>query len=72
MTHERVGAVRSGVSRAARAVRWWTTNLMGDRAYDTYVAHQRRHHPDVEPLTEKAFWRARFDEQERNPGARCC
>nr|WP_292892826.1 YbdD/YjiX family protein [Microbacterium sp.] len=45
---------------------------MGDRAYEVYVAHHRIHHPDVPPLTERRFWRQRSDDQDRNPGARCC
>jgi uncharacterized short protein YbdD (DUF466 family) len=45
---------------------------MGDNAYATYLAHQRRTHPGVEPMTERQFWRQRMDDQDRNPGARCC
>ncbi len=58
--------------RAARAARWYVTSLMGDNAYATYLAHHRRTHPDAEPLTERQFWRQRMDDQDRNPGARCC
>lgn len=68
-------AVRQGwaaVRRAAAAVRWYMSQLMGDSAYATYVAHQRRTHPDAEPLTERQFWRQKMDDQDRNPGARCC
>ncbi|MFC5125906.1 YbdD/YjiX family protein [Pseudoclavibacter helvolus] len=45
---------------------------MGDNAYEVYVAHQRRAHPGVEPMGERAFWRERTDEQDRNPQGRCC
>ncbi|QLD13265.1 YbdD/YjiX family protein [Microbacterium oleivorans] len=48
------------------------TSLMGDNAYATYLAHHRRTHPGIEPLTERQFWRQRMDDQDRNPGARCC
>lgn len=58
--------------RAGRGIRWYFTNLMGDSAYATYVAHLRRTHPDQEPLTERQFWRQKMDDQDRNPGARCC
>jgi len=58
--------------RAGRAVSWYMSQLMGDSAYATYVAHQRRHHPDAAPLTERQFWRERMADQDRNPGARCC
>ena len=66
------GAAVRGVVRGARAVRWYMSGLMGDGAYDVYVAHQRRTHPDAEPLTERQFWRQKMDDQDRNPGARCC
>jgi uncharacterized short protein YbdD (DUF466 family) len=60
------------VRSAAGAVRWYVTTLMGDRAYDVFLAHQRRHHPDAEVPTERQFWRDRMADQDRNPGARCC
>ncbi|MDF2580416.1 MAG: small protein [Microbacterium sp.] len=60
------------VLRVARAVHWYVTSLMGDNAYATYLAHQRRTHPGTPPLTERQFWRERMDDQDRNPGARCC
>jgi uncharacterized short protein YbdD (DUF466 family) len=60
------------VARAGRGIRWYMTTLMGDSAYGTYVAHHRRTHPGEEPLTERQFWRQKMDDQDRNPGARCC
>ncbi len=60
------------VVQAGRGVRWYMTNLMGDSAYGTYVAHHRRVHPNEEPMTERQFWRQKMDDQDRNPGARCC
>ena len=60
------------VGRAARAVRWYVTSMMGDNAYEVYVAHQRRAHPGTEPMGERAFWRDRDDAQDRNPQSRCC
>lgn len=67
-----VRTVLHAVARAGRGIRWYMTTLMGDTAYATYVAHQVRTHPDEEPLTERQFWRQRMDDQDRNPGARCC
>ncbi|WP_428832930.1 YbdD/YjiX family protein [Microbacterium flavum] len=58
--------------RAGRGIRWYMTTLMGDGAYATFVAHQRRHHPDAPVPTEREFWRQRMADQDRNPGARCC
>ncbi|WP_434811423.1 YbdD/YjiX family protein [Microbacterium sp. bgisy189] len=60
------------VVRVGRGIRWYLTSLMGDNAYAVYVAHQRRTHPEAEPLTERQFWRQKMDDQDRNPGARCC
>lgn len=60
------------VRRAGRGIRWYFETLMGDRAYETYVAHLRIHHPDEQPPTERQFWRQKMSEQDRNPGARCC
>ncbi|WZH37783.1 MAG: YbdD/YjiX family protein [Microbacterium enclense] len=65
----RLGA---SLARVGRGIRWYVTTLMGDRAYDVYVAHHRAHHPGEAPLTERQFWRQRAAEQDRNPGARCC
>jgi len=62
----------SAAARTGRGIRWYIMTLMGDSAYATYVAHQRRHHPDEEPMSERRFWRERMDDQDRNPGARCC
>ncbi|GAA2935857.1 hypothetical protein GCM10010458_19610 [Microbacterium luteolum] len=58
--------------RVGRGIRWYMTTLMGDTAYATYVAHHRRAHPGEEPMTERQFWRQKMDDQDRNPGARCC
>lgn len=57
---------------AGRSIRWYMRGLMGDSAYETYLAHHRRVHPGEPPMTERQFWRDRMDEQDRNPGARCC
>ncbi|WP_460798430.1 YbdD/YjiX family protein [Microbacterium sp. GXF0217] len=65
-------AILAFIGRAGRGIRWYVTTLMGDSAYATYVAHQRRQHPDEEPMTERQFWRQKMDDQDRNPGARCC
>lgn len=58
------------LARAAVAVRWYATTLMGDHDYERYVAHLARTHPGVEPETERAYWRSRHDDA--TPQARCC
>lgn len=59
--------------RAPGAIAWYMQDLMGDNAYRRYLEHHRSNHgQDHPPLTERAFWRQRMDDQDRNPGARCC
>lgn len=59
--------------RAGGAVAWYVRDLMGDTAYQRYRDHHLAHHgAEHPPLTEREFWRQRMDEQDRNPGARCC
>ncbi|AEE44527.1 YbdD/YjiX family protein [Cellulomonas fimi] len=65
-------ALAHAVVRAGRAVRWYTTTLLGDHDYARYVAHVARTHPGSEPVSEAAYWRARHAEQDASPGARCC
>lgn len=60
------------VAKVGRGIRWYMSNLMGDSAYATYTAHYARTHPDDAPMTEREFWRQKMDDQDRNPGARCC
>lgn len=65
-------ALAAHIGRVGRGIRWYVTELMGDTAYATYAAHHARHHPDEQPMTERQFWRQKMDDQDRNPGARCC
>ncbi|MBE7701313.1 YbdD/YjiX family protein [Oerskovia sp. Sa1BUA8] len=68
-----MGPVRDALARAARGAAWYVRQLMGDDAYRVYVEHRRAAHgPDVPVLDERQFWRQRMDDQDRNPGARCC
>jgi uncharacterized short protein YbdD (DUF466 family) len=61
------------VRRGCRGVAWYVRDLMGDNAYQAYLDHHRTQHgPEHPPLSEREFWRQRMDEQDRNPGARCC
>ncbi|PPG26337.1 hypothetical protein C5E10_17125 [Pseudoclavibacter sp. RFBG4] len=67
----RGAVVFAAVRRFTRGVRWYITTLMGDHAYDDYVACHRDR-PGETPMTEREFWREKSDHQDRNPGARCC
>jgi uncharacterized short protein YbdD (DUF466 family) len=52
---------------ALRRVWWYVREVMGETAYDTYVAHHRRTHPGEPTLT-----RHQFDDVRANPNIRCC
>ena len=67
-----VPALAGWAGRGARNIRWYVTSLMGDRAYEIYVAHLAVEHPGEPPLSEREFWVQRYREQEATPGARCC
>ena len=60
--------LRTGLASAARYVK----AVMGDNAYEVYLAHHAATHPDTAPMPERLFWRERDDEQDRNPQGRCC
>jgi uncharacterized short protein YbdD (DUF466 family) len=53
-------------------VGWYVREVMGENAYDHYLEHARREHPDDPVLSRREFERRRVDDQDRNPRARCC
>ena len=55
-----------------RGLLWWVRGVLGEHAYDQYLTHHRRCGHAGQPMTEREFWRARTDHQERNPEGRCC
>jgi len=57
--------------RAGRAL-WYLRELVGENAYDHYLEHQRRWHPDQPVLPRREFERRRSDELDDHPRARCC
>ncbi len=59
-------------ARAARAVRWYVRELLGESAYDRYCERHRRDHPDHEPMPAREFWRDRADVQAAAPHGGCC
>lgn len=74
----------AGVRTGARGVLWYLKGLLGEDAYEKYVAHHEALHAagaDVDgadegaphPLmTEREFWRDQTDRQDQNPQGRCC
>jgi uncharacterized short protein YbdD (DUF466 family) len=60
--------------RALRTMRWYVRELTDESAYDRYVTHVRKDHPQAPVPTRRAFERMRTDRQEADPrqGFRCC
>jgi uncharacterized short protein YbdD (DUF466 family) len=55
-----------------RGVKWYVREVSGETAYERYVEHVRREHPEAAVMSRRDFERLRQDERERNPRARCC
>ncbi|MBV7362824.1 YbdD/YjiX family protein [Actinomycetaceae bacterium TAE3-ERU4] len=55
--------------RVARSL--WR-DFTGESAYERYLDHHRRHHPEKEPMTERQFWRERREFAEKNVSTGCC
>jgi uncharacterized short protein YbdD (DUF466 family) len=60
------------VREALAGVRWYLREVSGESAYDHYVEHARRAHPDEPVMSRRDFERHRQDDRDRNPRARCC
>lgn len=55
----------------ARGLHWYLRELTGETAYERYVDHVRRRHPEAPAMSRRDFERRRLAAQDR-PGARCC
>jgi uncharacterized short protein YbdD (DUF466 family) len=58
--------------RAAAGALWYAREVMGENAYEHYLDHRRRTHPDQPVLSRGEFERRRMDELDERPAARCC
>ena len=56
----------------ARWLRWYLREVAGESAYDRYVEHARRDHPDRPVRSRREFERQRMDARDTRPQARCC
>ncbi len=65
-------SARAAVARACRGVTWYLREVSGESAYDRYVAHETRVHPDTEVLSRRRFERQRQDLEDTRPQQRCC
>ena len=55
------------------ALRSWSAlrAILGDDAYERYLQHMGRRHPDAEPMTRAAFQRSEL-ERRWSQVSRCC
>lgn len=60
------------LGKAWRHVTWYVGQLMGDSAYENYLARHRVRHPDHEPMSKREFWRDRIAFDETNHSTGCC
>ena len=65
-------SARRRVRQVLTRARTLWRDMTGESAYDRYVERHRRAHPDHEPLSERQWWRARADVDERNVSTGCC
>lgn len=60
--------IMKGLSKAKKFI----DGVLGADKYDRYLAHHSANHPDLDPMSEREFWKDYSDWQERNPQGRCC
>ena len=65
-------AMLGRLRRVMRTMQGPLRTVIGVPDYERYLAHVRRHHPDIAPLSREAFVRERLDARYARPGARCC
>lgn len=58
--------------RGVRSVFRYLDSVVGGQDYQRYLAHMRRVHPGRPVASERDYWRERYADADRNPGARCC
>jgi uncharacterized short protein YbdD (DUF466 family) len=62
----------AGLRRAVAGALWYAREVLGENAYDHYLAHRGRDHPGEPVLSRREFERRRLDRLEIRPGQRCC
>lgn len=69
---ERPAPAGALLARAWSGLIWFAKGITGESRYDAYVAHERRVHPDREPMDEREFWRDEARRLDAAPEGRCC
>lgn len=67
-----LGAMRAAVLAGWQVAVRIARAAIGVPDYPTYLAHQRRHHPERTPMSYEAFFAERQAARYRGGGGRCC
>lgn len=59
-------------ARGLGAVTTYLKGVLGEDAYEKYLAHHQATACAAPPMTVAEFWRDRTDRQDANPEGRCC
>ena len=60
------------VRQGLRGLAWYLREVSGESAYDRYVEHMRRDHPEQLVMSRREYERERMRMRDQNPRARCC
>jgi uncharacterized short protein YbdD (DUF466 family) len=60
------------LKQAYGGVRWYLREVSGESAYDRYVEHMRRDHPEQVVMSRREYERQRMRMRDEKPRARCC
>jgi len=67
-----LNSLQSGQRRRLGGFGQFFKGILRADAYQKYLEHMARTHPDQTPVSEATFWRERYDWEDRNPQGRCC
>ena len=69
-------AISANVVAAARSAWKWAVRTarlaVGVPDYDVYIAHMRRMHPGLVPMSRETFFRERMEARYGRARSRCC
>lgn len=64
--------MKTRINRLLRGIWNAIRNISGDDAYERYLEHLRRHHPEAEPLTPRGFYESEQRRRWNGGPNRCC
>lgn len=65
-------SMRTRFAQLLRGIWSALRNLSGDDAYERYLAHLKRHHPEMEPPSRRSFFLAEQQRRWNGGPNRCC